>query len=306
MKFRFPSSKKYLLSECFGRYFDRVEADGLLAPRSIEKYREVSGHLLRYLGDTDVRRLDDVAITRLKHRLAEEGLSPSRKNHYLVVLKNVLGFLRKTEGMRTYDPEKIGMFRIRQKEVTYLTREQVNRLADHLGDSVTDLRLKAVIESLFSTGCRISELLSLGRSQLDFKTGVVAIRTKGDKPHRIIFNETSRCAIRKYLERRNDSCEALFATAKTAVPKRLQVNDVERSLRNLGKKLGYPVSVTPHLIRRSAATHLFRSGAPLGVIQGFLNHSSSQVTTRFYLGSPDFEDLREAHGRFMDSKIADT
>ena len=82
------------------------------------------------------------------------------------------------------------------------------------------------------------------------------------------------------------------------------MNDLERGLRNLGKKLGFKINVTPHLIaRRSVATLMFKEGVPLGVIQKFLNHSSSQVTTKFYIGNLDFEEVQKHHAKIMNFDI---
>lgn len=294
------------MSECLNRLFIKMEAESVLAPRTIEKYKEVAGMLIRILGDMNIKKVDEQTVIELKQKLNQRNLSPSRKNHFLVVLKSVLYFCQK-EGFNVYDPVKIKKFRVFQKEVSYLTKEQLVTLASAPSDkTLTGLRMRAIIMTMISTGGRVSEILSLDKDQIDFETSsVISIRTKGNKPHQIIFNPASQDAIQKYLAMRGDDvCPALFATINANNVNRLQVNDLQRGLRNLGKKLGFKINVTPHLIaRRSTATLMFQEGVPLGVIQKFLNHSSSQVTTKFYIGSLDFEEVKKHHKAIMNFDI---
>lgn len=93
----FLFSKKLKLSECFRRYFVWVEADGLLSQNSVNKYKEVSQRLITILGDIDVRKIDGHTITNLKQQLNNKQLSASRKNHHLVVVKNLLKYLAEEE-----------------------------------------------------------------------------------------------------------------------------------------------------------------------------------------------------------------
>jgi integrase/recombinase XerD len=292
--------KEYKLSKCYERYFDDVEANMRLARSSIAKYKEVALKVIAIIGDIDVRDIDESSITNLKREMNAKELSSQRKNHLLVTLKNVLGYLINQEKLKVLEPSKITKFRVSQKEVEYLAKKELIQLASAPNpNTITGSRNQAIIEAFISTGCRVAELTSINRNQMNFETGIMSIRTKGDKPHQIIFNKSSLDAIKRYLDKRTDDCEALFATTHTDSPKRLQINDIQRSLRNLGRKLGFSINVTPHCLRRSSATLMFKEGVPLGVIQKFLNHSSSQVTTRFYLGNLDFEDLKKNHERVM-------
>lgn len=249
----------------------------------------------------DIRKIDADSITGLKKDLNLRGLSPPRKNHHLVVLRNLLSFAKAEENLDVYDFNRITKFKVPVKEVEYLTEEELIRLANCPKESnITGLRLRAAIWTLISTGCRASELLNLRKSNIDSKNGVAQIRTKGDKPHQIIFNRQSLDAINKYLEKRNDDEEWVFVTA-VPNPKRWKISDLERSLRGIGKKMGFKKNIRPHLIRKSSATLLFKKGTPLGVVQSYLNHSSPQITSRFYLGSSNFEELRRNHDRVMNN-----
>lgn len=304
MFFRF--TKKSNLSECFKRYFNKIEADALLSANTIAKYKEVSGRLVKLLGDIKIGSLNGKFIQGLKTELNEMGLSPTRKNHYLVVIKNLLQYLTEEEKLKVYDHKLIVKFKVPQKEITYISKDELLMLANApKKTNITGLRMRAAISSDISTSLRVSELLNIKIKDINFETGILNVRTKGNKPHRVILNQASRKAIKEYLAKRNDDCEFLFATT-TPNPKKWQVGDFERSLRNLGKKLGFRINITPHLIgRRSVATFMYKEGVPLGIIQAQLNHSSSQVTTKFYIGNLAFEDVLKHHNRVMNFELTE-
>jgi site-specific recombinase XerD len=292
-------SKKLNISECLKRYFIRIRADCSLAVRSVEKYEVVGKRWLDLMGDGSVKKINDEYIVRLKQKLNELNASPAYKNHFLVLNRNLLRYMEEVEQEKIWDYRKIKKFKIPIKEVEYLPKEDLVKLANYPKEhNVTGLRMRAAIWTLISTGCRASELLNLKISDIDLQNGIAQIRTKGNKPHQIIFNKQSLDAIGKYLEKRTDNEDWLFVAA-TPNPKQWSISDLERSLRAIGKKLGFKKNIRPHLIRKSSATLLFKNGTPLGVVQAFLNHSSPQVTCRFYLGNANFEELKLNHDRVM-------
>jgi len=140
--------------------------------------------LVRLLGDISIKKLNDETITGLKQKLNQRNLSSSRKNHFIVIVKKILVYCEQ-EGIKVFDPNKITKFKVPQKEVSFLTREQLMMLASAPSDrTITGLRMRAIIQTAISTGCRVSELLGLNKNQINFSdTNVVSIRTKGNKPH---------------------------------------------------------------------------------------------------------------------------
>ncbi|EKE22194.1 MAG: hypothetical protein ACD_7C00020G0002 [uncultured bacterium] len=293
------SSEKYKLSKCFERYFDNVSANLKLAWSSINKYIEVAPRVIKILEDIDIRKIDADSITKLKKELNLKGLSPPRKNHYLVVLRNLLSFVKNEEGIDVYDSVKIKKFIEPRKKIEFLKKEEIQRLLDSIDDrrSITRLRLKTVILCLFSCGCRVSELLSLNHRDIDFQTGVFETRTKGGKIQKKILNSVALEYLGKYLEKRVDNHECLFCTHNSSSPKRWQINDLQRALRNQGRKVG--LKVTPHTLRRSASSYMFHQGVSLSTVQQFLGHSSPQVTERYYLGDSSFAEVKRAHSEVM-------
>lgn len=306
MNFFFSNNLK--LSEASKRYFDKVEADSLLAERSVEKYKEISGELLKIMGDVDIKKIDGDMITNIKKKLnqmksgrADESgnLSASRKNHILVILKNILKFLE-DGGIKVYNPSLIKKFKIPSKPIVYLTKEELKKLINSIKeDTISRLRLKTAVICSISCGCRVSELLKLNIDDVDLKSGKAQVIAKGGRMQTLIFNELAVAYIKKYLAMRNDNNPALFATANTDIPKRWQVNDFERALRNHGKKAGFQISIHPHLLRRSSASLLFHQNASLSVVQRFLGHATPSVTERYYLGNTSFSEVERVHKGIM-------
>ena len=247
-------NEKYRLSSCFERYFDYLRANMKLARSSIDKYAEVAPRVVKILEDPDIRKIDTDSITKLKKELNLKELSPPRKNHFLVILRNLLSFAKNEEGIDVYESVKIKKFTEPRKKIEFLKKEEIQRLLDSIDDrtSITRLRLKTVILCLFSCGCRVSELVSLNRTDIDFQSGLFETRTKGGKIQKKILNPIALEYLGRYLEKRTDNHESLFCTYHSDSPMRWQINDLQRSLRNQGRRVG--LKVTPHTLRRSASS----------------------------------------------------
>ena len=302
LKMAWFDSENYKLSNCSQRYFDLENAELKLSQNSISKYEEISEKLIELIGDIDVRKISDRTIIEIKKHLNEPIVisnekrfrSPARKNHYLVVLRNILKFLREREEIQSiYDYNRIKKFKEESKPVEFLTDEEVQILINSIKEScITKLRLKTLIICLLSTGARISEMLSLNKDDIDWESGVVNVRGKGGKMNQIIFNDLSREYLKKYLDRRTDDCPALLATTSGT---RWQVNCSERAMRNQGKRAGIKKRIYCHLFRKTAASKMFFSGAPLPVVSKFLSHSDLATTQKYYLRGANFEEVKQYH-----------
>lgn len=299
-------SDKLKLSKCFERFLEYMEANCLLSASSLKKYREIFPRIINFFGDISIKKLNVRMITGFKQYLNQptqrkKELSACYKNQHLSLTRNVLKFEKEIEGVNVMDFSLITKFKVSIKEVEYLNEKELGKLMNHPSDkTITGTRLGAYTKTSISTGCRLSEVINLKISDIDFENGVANIRTKGDKPHTIFFTESSLDAIKKYLAMRKDHHPNLFVTA-TPNPKPWQANDVERSLRMIGKKLKFKKNLRPHLLRKSAATILYKNNTPLGEIQRFLNHSSARTTLTHYLGNANYEDLKINHKRIMDN-----
>jgi len=162
------------------------------------------------------------------------------------------------------------------------------------------LRDRAILELLFSTGLRVSELCSLNRDSINFKSGEFAVRGKGDKVRLVFLSNTAKEALKNYLEKRGDVDEALFVRNVKNPAKednlRLTTRSIERLVKYYAAKAGLSKKVTPHSLRHSFATDLLMNGADIRSVQALLGHSSI-TTTQIYTHITD-RQLREVHQAF--------
>jgi site-specific recombinase XerD len=167
------------------------------------------------------------------------------------------------------------------------------------GDDLKSLRDKAILELLFSTGLRLSELCSLSRD-LDVQKDEFSVRGKGEKIRVVFISQVARAALKAYLSKRVDFDDALFAQAKNAneirSSIRLTPRSVERMVKYYALKAGISKKVTPHIIRHSFATDLLQNGADIRSVQMMLGHANIG-TTQIYTHITD-KQLRDVHKRF--------
>jgi len=172
------------------------------------------------------------------------------------------------------------------------------------GETLKDLRDRAMMELLFSTGLRVSELCSLDKD-LDLTRDEFAIRGKGDKVRVVFLSEQAKEILKKYLKARDDMDEALFVRVEGKIGKnnlavketiRLTPRSVERIVKHYAIKAGISKKVTPHIIRHSFATDLLSNGADLRSVQTLLGHANI-ATTQVYTHVTD-KHLREVHKKF--------
>ena len=208
-------------------------------------------------------------------------------------------------------PTKIKLARDKgDKEIKFLNLDQVERLL-LAPDTKTaiGLRDRAIIETFFSTGLRVAELISLNRDQLRIKNSTqdleISILGKGNKVRTVYFSQRAIEALRRYLEKRQDMDEALFINykpgiAKTDKSRRLTAKSIEDIVKKYVKIAGLPVMATPHTIRHSFATDLLTQGVDLRLVQEFLGHRNI-ATTQIYTHVTN-KQLRDIHRRLHSGK----
>jgi site-specific recombinase XerD len=162
------------------------------------------------------------------------------------------------------------------------------------GNTERALRDKAILELLFSTGLRVSELCGLDRDSFDLKQDEFTVRGKGEKVRLVFLSPAAKEALKAYADKRQDiEGEALFSGPKGS---RLTTRSVERLVKHYALKAGISKKVTPHVIRHSFATDLLGNGADIRSVQMLLGHSNI-ATTQIYTHVTD-KHLREVHKKF--------
>jgi site-specific recombinase XerD len=266
----------------------------------------------------------------------EEGrtLKLITQNYHLIALRAFLKYLTKQD-VKTLSPEKIELPKNPQRQVEFLENDELQRLFDATKqetDETSRLRDYAILQTLFSTGLRVSELASLKRDNINLQRHEFTVRGKGSKLRLVFLSDTAAEAIKKYLEKRRDNNKALFvahskigesvekqiesqgATSPHPSPHKGRVSEGQERLRFFGltprsiqriiKKYcllaGIVKKVTPHTLRHSFATDLLQNGADIRSVQTLLGHSSI-TTTQIYTHITN-QGLRDVHKKYHNKK----
>lgn len=283
--------------------------------RSIKTIENYDRYLSRFITFSKVSKTSDITETSvrefrlwlnrqqarvMKHEAQNNGtLKKNTQNYYLIALRAFLKFLRK-RNVETLQPEAIELAKVGERDLDLITPTELGRIMKAPnGNSVQSLRDKALLELLFSTGMRVSELVSLSRD-VDLSRGEFSIRGKGEKVRVVFVSPSSRDAVNAYLEKRTDMDDALFIqfgkASKNAKDLRLTARSVERLVKAYAIKSGISKKVTPHVIRHSFATDLLENGADLRSVQALLGHANI-TTTQVYTHVTD-KHLKEVHSKF--------
>lgn len=231
----------------------------------------------------------------------EKTLSIKTQNYHIIALRAFLKYLIKND-VQTLAPEKIELGKIPKRTVEFLSREELERLFNAV-DKTKKIanRDTAILETLYSTGLRVSELASLNRDQVDLKRREFMVRGKGKKPRIVFLSTKAADAIDKYIKSRQDNFKPLFVNnIKSAIledeKRRLTTVSIENIVRKYALKAGIIKKVTPHTLRHSYATELLINGADIRSVQEMLGHSSI-TTTQIYTHITD-KKLREIHEKY--------
>lgn len=243
-----------------------------------------------------------------------EPLKKSTQNYHLIALRAFLKYLAKRD-IIALSPEKIELAKTTERSVEFLEGSDLERLLQApLTIKTPELikkRDKAILELLFSTGLRVSELTNLNRDSVNLKKDEFTIRGKGDKPRIVFLSDNAKYHLEEYLKLRPDLSPALFVghdkahaklkTVEGAIHEpRLTARSVQRILVKYSKLAGITKKVTPHTLRHSFATDLLQSGADIRSVQVMLGHASI-TTTQVYTHVTD-KRLKEVYQKYHGKK----
>ncbi|MBI5005246.1 MAG: tyrosine-type recombinase/integrase [Candidatus Lloydbacteria bacterium] len=276
--------------------------------RSIKTIENYDRYLERFLSFSQITAPSDITDETLRRfRLwlnrqpSQEGtLKKKTQNYYLIALRAFLKYLHK-RNISTLAPERIELAKVSERNLDLISTEELERLMKAPGGAaLATLRDKAMLELLFSTGLRVSELCSLSRD-LDISKDEFSIRGKGEKVRVVFLSTSAREALKKYLAERTDTDDALFIRvggprAARGESLRITPRSVERIIGRHAVEAGISKKVTPHVIRHSFATDLLQNGADLRSVQAMLGHANI-ATTQIYTHVTD-KHLREVHKAF--------
>ncbi len=234
----------------------------------------------------------------------KKGLSVATQSYHLIALRGFLKYLAKRH-IKSLDPSLVDLPRSHRPQVTFLHVDEIEAILNQIPvDTETGLRDRAILELLFSTGLRISELIALNRDSVNLERKEFMVRGKGQKDRPVFVSDTAALAVADYLSERKDSLPALFLNNSKNQPlagasgdyRRLTPRSVERIINKYVRAAGITKHVTPHTLRHSFATDLLMNGADLRSVQSLLGHSNIS-TTQIYTHVTD-PHLKEIHEKF--------
>jgi site-specific recombinase XerD len=298
------------LSEDFLEYLEIEKNCSKLTIRDYRHYLEV--FRAWYLSTIPNKKLEDIELSDIRkyrvflsNKTDEKGAGLKRvtQNYYIIALRSFLRFLIKND-VKTLEPSKIDLPKTESRSLKFLERDQVDRLVTSADTSKEEgIRDRTIMELLFSTGLRVSELVSLNRDQINLDRKEFGIIGKGRRSRIVFVSDRAADWIQKYLNVRKDAYKPLFIRYSGKVDEtnngekmRLTPRSIERIVKKYVKATRLPVDATVHTLRHSFATDLLTNGADLRSVQEMLGHKNI-ATTQIYTHITN-KQLREVHKSF--------
>jgi len=290
-------------------FLEYLELEQNRSAKTIANYSHYLTRLSDFAGDIKLSDIDAELIRKWRLWLNRLGtntsdeLSKVTQNYHLIALRSFLRFCAK-RGLSALPADKIELARTQRPQVTFLTPDELGRLASQPNTSkLAGARDRAIIELLFSSGLRVSELVGLDRDHINLDRGEFMVRGKGQKDRPIFISPEAADWIKKYLQLRQDNSKPLFIRyngSKEADTSgnftRLTARSVQRMIARYARLAGITKHVSPHTLRHSFATDLLMNGADLRSVQAMLGHSNI-ATTQIYTHVTD-PHLKAVHEKF--------
>ncbi|MEX0917451.1 MAG: site-specific tyrosine recombinase/integron integrase [Candidatus Paceibacterota bacterium] len=285
------------------QFLEYLEIEKGRAVKTVENYDRYLKKFLNFSKAKKPADITDECVRQYRLHLNREGLNRRTQNYYLIALRMFLKYLARRE-VKSLSPERIELAKETQRDLDLIGSTELGRLLGAPeGDDVKALRDCAILELLFSTGLRVSELCSLSR-YLDWDRDEISVRGKGGKIRPVFISPTAKEAVQKYLKKREDLDDALFVHFGKYAKRnqnnekeiRLSRRSVERIVKYYAVKAGIDKRVTPHTLRHMFATDLLQNGADLRSVQALLGHASI-ATTQVYTHVTD-KHLHNIHKNF--------
>jgi len=302
-----------LFSKAKTDFLEYLEIEQNRSQKTIQNYDHYLTRLEDFAGDIKIIDIDAELVRKWRLWLNRLGTNTSDElsmitlNYHLIALRSFLKFCAKRE-LVTMPADKIELARTKRKQVTFLSPEELEQLfAQPKLDTPAGLRDRAILELLFSSGLRVSELVNLNKDHINLKRREFMVRGKGQKDRPIFVSEEAANWVKKYLDARTDTLSPLFINysgkkqiENTGNAQRLTARSVQRMVERHARLAGITKHVSPHTLRHSFATDLLMNGADLRSVQAMLGHSNIS-TTQIYTHVTD-PHLKKIHEQFHSKK----
>jgi site-specific recombinase XerD len=297
------------LSKAKTDYLEYMEIEQNRSQKTIANYDHYLTRLLDFAGDIKVSDIDSELIRKWRLWLNRLGtntsdeLQKTTQNYHLIALRSFLKYCAK-RNIDALPTDKVELSRTVRKQVTFLGPEELERLLNQPKiETLPGLRDRAILELLFSSGLRVSELVNLDKDHINLKRREFMVRGKGQKDRPIFISSEAANWLDEYLQKRQDTTKPLFVRYSGSKKvdlsgnyHRLTARSVQRLVARYALLAGITKHVSPHTLRHSFATDLLMNGADLRSVQAMLGHSNI-ATTQIYTHVTD-PHLKSVHERF--------
>lgn len=290
-------------------FLEYLEIEQNRSPKTIQNYDHYLTRLIDFAGEIKVSDINPELIRKWRLWLNRLGtntsdeLGKATQNYHLIALRSFLKFCAKRD-IPALTADKVELARTKRKQVTFLTEEELGRIFEQPDiKTIGGLRDRAIIELLFSSGLRVSELVGLDRDHINLKRREFMVRGKGQKDRPIFISPDAASWIEQYINKRQDTAKPLFIRYSGSKQadlsgnyQRLTVRSIQRLVARYALMAGITKHVSPHTLRHSFATDLLMNGADIRSVQAMLGHSNI-ATTQIYTHVTD-PHLRAVHEKF--------
>jgi len=303
---------KTALQKYIQQFLEYLEIERGRSDRTIRNYDFYLKRFAEWAKQPHPNKIDQEMIRKYRLYLNRsiEGrddvnLKKSTQNYHLIALRSFLKYLSKRD-VKTMSADKIELAKTGDRKIEFLEEDELRRMLNATKDTggLIGRRDKAILEMLFSTGLRVSELTELLIKEVNIKRGEFSVRGKGSKQRVVFLSDDARDAIKDYLDVRKDTSLYLFVSHDRAKHRRepspLSPRSVQRAVERYATAAGITKKITPHTLRHTFATDLLRNGADIRSVQAMLGHESI-TTTQIYTHVTD-KQLKKIHSKFHGKK----
>jgi len=283
---------------------------------TVRNYKNTLDRLEKFLLSLGITKTKEIDLTAInKYRLYLDGLDTNRGDkmsqkaqaYQIVVLRSFLKFMVKN-GVLVLNPDRLELPKTRMRRIEFLNELEVEKVIKAILEDVTiaDILKKrntAIIQTIFGSGLRLSEMLSLKKIDINNQDGQILIKGKGDKYRTSYLSPNAIKAINNYLNKRQDNNPYIFISHsknKVGNNKAMTPRAVQMMIKNYATSLGIYKRITPHTLRHSFATKVLREGGDLRTLQVMLGHSNL-ATTQVYTHIDDWQ-VKQLHQKVFGKK----
>lgn len=298
-----------LLSDAIVDFLEYLEIEKNRSQKTVYNYDHYLQRFLGYSSDIRVEKIDREKIRKFRlflNRYRDDNdkeLSKTTQNYHLIALRSLMKYLTR-RGLDVLSADEIELAKVSRPKIEFLDNKELDRLIQQPNtNKPSGIRDRAILELLFSSGLRVSELVGLNRDHINLDRREFMVRGKGQKDRPIFISERAANWLKAYLKTRSDNYKPLFIHYSRSQEglddgeyTRLSSRSVQRSVSKYAKLAGITKRVTPHTLRHSFATDLLHNGADMRSVQALLGHSNI-ATTQIYthVTNPQLKNVHEKY-----------